>query len=123
MNKKSSLAFLDPPELRTNSTQNIIVVKGGNATLVCDVEANPPAKYDWTTDEQPLSENTNTLEMNQVNSSSVYSCTATNVLGKITMQFYLDVEEETATTDWPTATMPNPEAKAPESIHSCWCYS
>lgn len=112
---KHSLSARYAPELRINSTQNITVVKGGNATLVCDVEANPPAKYNWTVNKQPWLETTNRLEINQVYSWSAYSCTATNALGNITIQFYLDVEEETATTDRPTETMASPEAKAPEN--------
>uniref|UniRef100_A0A3Q2Q6N5 Hemicentin-1 n=1 Tax=Fundulus heteroclitus TaxID=8078 RepID=A0A3Q2Q6N5_FUNHE len=101
------------PELRTNSSMSITLPKGGNATLLCDVEGNPPPEYRWTIDEKPQLETTEKLEITGVNSRSTYSCTATNILGNITVQIHVDVEEATTTTG-PTA-QPVTEAEEPEN--------
>ncbi|KAM4534927.1 hemicentin-1 [Fundulus diaphanus] len=101
------------PELRTNSSTSITLPKGGNATLLCDVEGNPPPEYRWTIDEELQLETTNKLEITGVNSRSTYSCTATNILGNITVRIHVDVEEVTTTTG-PTA-QPVTEAKEPEN--------
>ncbi|XP_054890954.1 intercellular adhesion molecule 5 isoform X2 [Poeciliopsis prolifica] len=95
------------PELRTNFSKIITVAMGGNATLLCDVEGNPPPVYQWTIDEQPMLETTNRLDITQVNSSSNYRCTATNILGNTTMNIFVDMEEN-YTTEPPA--MPTPEA-------------
>ncbi|XP_023204282.1 hemicentin-1-like [Xiphophorus maculatus] len=96
------------PVLRTNSSKIITMAWGGNATLLCDIEGNPPPVYQWTTDEQPMLETTNRLDITHVNSSSIYSCTATNILGKTTMNILVDMEENDTTTDPPV--MPTPKA-------------
>ncbi|MEQ2177556.1 hypothetical protein GOODEAATRI_004803 [Goodea atripinnis] len=100
------------PEVRTYSNKKITVAKGGDATLLCDVEGNPPPEYQWTVDEEPLSETTDRLDIFQVNSSSTYTCTATNILGNITVQVYVVVEEMTTTGP---AAVSNPEEKALEN--------
>ncbi|XP_014838881.1 PREDICTED: hemicentin-1-like [Poecilia mexicana] len=97
------------PGLRTNSSnKTITVAMGGNATLLCDIEGNPPPVYQWTVDEQPMLETTNRLHITQVNRSSIYSCTATNILGNTAMHIVVDMEENDTTTDPPA--MPTPEA-------------
>ncbi|XP_038143898.1 intercellular adhesion molecule 5 [Cyprinodon tularosa] len=81
------------PELRMNSSETITVPNGGNVTLHCDVEGNPPPEYVWAIDGNPIFQTTKWLEIDQVNSSIIYSCTASNVLGKITVKIHVDVEE------------------------------
>lgn len=93
MSNITVLAFLDAPELRMNSSETITVPNGGNVTLHCDVEGNPSPEYVWAMDGNPIFQTTKWLEIDQVNSSVIYSCTASNVLGKITVKIHVDVEE------------------------------
>ncbi|XP_047427770.1 hemicentin-1-like isoform X2 [Mugil cephalus] len=81
------------PELKIQSnTQDIYVAEGDDISLNCEAEGNPPPVFQWTSDGlSVLEEDSDTLNITQVNASSTYICTATNNLGSITKQIHVHV--------------------------------
>ena len=105
--RKAFFASTDAPEVDTYKNGSIIVSKGVNITLTCDLEGNPPPVFQWTVDGVNMSEDTNKLHIGPVDHDETYTCTATNDLGSAAMlTFHVQVAEETMKV--PSVTTPNP---------------
>ncbi|XP_040917836.1 angiopoietin-related protein 6 isoform X1 [Toxotes jaculatrix] len=100
------------PELNSNATEDIYVQEGNDVTLNCEAESNPPPHFHWIRDGLNMKENTNSLNITQVNGDTVCTCIATNKLGKVTKLIRVHVIRNTMAT--PTATTATPNALAPE---------
>jgi len=116
INKLPLFASLDAPELTENHSNEITVYQGENVTLTCEVKGNPPPVFYWTTDGTIISENTNKLEIIQQNHSAIYTCTATNELGNVTVEINVSVTEKPKNAD------PTVEA-ATQGIHLYLLYN
>ncbi|XP_028267512.1 angiopoietin-related protein 6 isoform X2 [Parambassis ranga] len=81
---KMNLSALYAPEFILKHNENISVLEGDGVTLNCDAEGNPPPVLHWTHDGVNLLENTSSLEIAYVNTSTTYTCTASNHLGSTT---------------------------------------
>lgn len=109
MNKNPTFAFSDAPELKNNMDVDFVEVNEGNdVTLNCEAEGKPPPDFHWTCDGVNMLENTNNLNIIQVNTSAHCDCIATNYLGNVTKQINVSVIKTTKTTV--------PAASAPRGI-------
>ncbi|XP_029998200.1 hemicentin-1 [Sphaeramia orbicularis] len=113
-NDNYTLSVHYPPEFKINNVTDIISVnKNSDILLNCEAEGNPKPQYKWTKNDVTLSNDTEYLNLIQVNESTSYFCTATNNLRSIEKQFYIIVVAETKTTPAPDV-MTNPQAFVPK---------
>ncbi|KAG7243502.1 hypothetical protein INR49_011058 [Caranx melampygus] len=97
-----------PPALNSASIQVLDTDEGGNVTLICDAESHPTPNFYWVHNGVNMTEDTDRLFVNPVNETTVYTCTATNYLGRITKEFHVNVTK---------IATPTPPAKAmPEDL-------
>lgn len=101
-----------------NHSRYVSVSKGDNVSLSCEADGSPAPEYQWTADDGGDVLNTSSeLSLTKVNNSAVYTCTATNDLGNITLSILVNVPVTPAAAD------PSPEAPAQQGTHSCLLYS
>ncbi|KAK9535265.1 hypothetical protein VZT92_007656 [Zoarces viviparus] len=79
------------PELK-NKTEDVYVHEGDDVTLYCEAEGNPAPAFNWSLDGVNLMKSTNYLNITRA-TSAIYSCTATNKLGRTTKQIHVHVME------------------------------
>ncbi|XP_029014988.1 hemicentin-1-like isoform X2 [Betta splendens] len=79
------------PELNIITNQVLHVQEGDNVTLECEIDANPPPEYQWTSDKGNVWDNTNKLTVTNIRVSADYNCTGTNYLGSTTRQIHINV--------------------------------
>lgn len=118
MNKNPTFASSDSPEFENQTDFHFVfdVNEGDDVTLNCEAEGAPPPDFHWTVDGVNIPITSSNFNITQVNTSATYSCTATNYLGNITKQFYVNVIKPTKTVT-PAATIITPPASAPRGIH------
>ncbi|CAK6971163.1 intercellular adhesion molecule 5 [Scomber scombrus] len=85
---------------------DIYVEEGDNVTLNCEADGNPSPRFRWTNDGVDISENTNNLYINQVNTNTTYTCTASNHVGNMIKQIHVHVVKTTMATTTPKPSDP-----------------
>lgn len=112
MEKIFDFASSDAPFLTSGPPQVFYEEQDGNVTLNCDAEGHPPPNFRWVYNGVNMTEETDSLFVNQVSSNSIYTCTATNALGRITKEFHFKVTKISTTT--PAEAMAMPEESLPK---------
>lgn len=111
----------DPPKFKNKINFTAINVnKSSDISLNCEAEGIPPPQYEWTENGVNLSNDTEYLNIIQINESTRYLCRATNYLRSIVKEFYVIVNDASATPA--PDVMTNPQAFVPKGIHNCVLY-
>lgn len=73
------------------------ISEGGQVTLMCHSDANPPATYSWFRENQKLHHYQHELVLRSVQQSHMgeYFCTAKNLLGESSSRIWIDKTCET----------------------------
>ncbi|KAI1891477.1 hypothetical protein AGOR_G00144220 [Albula goreensis] len=101
-NRHFNLQVHVPPSLdKAGSTEDVTVVRGNPATLLCITDGTPTPTISWLKDNKPLRSGTHTTIQNQgttvqiiqaqVDDTGRYSCVATNEAGEVSRHFNLKV--------------------------------
>ncbi|XP_036375886.1 hemicentin-1 [Megalops cyprinoides] len=101
-NRHFNLQVHVPPSLdKAGSTEDVIVVRGNSATLLCISDGTPTPTLSWRKDGTPLKTSTHTTIANQgttmkiaqaqVGDTGRYTCVATNEAGESSRHFNLKV--------------------------------
>ncbi|KAJ8038941.1 Hemicentin-1 [Holothuria leucospilota] len=94
------LTVIDPPSVQNDTIHVVRVRQGETADLSCDIQGTPPPVISWEMNNQPISVSSSalvlpddTLRLSRAKASDAgyYTCTATNIGGRASIFFQLEV--------------------------------
>ncbi|XP_065932028.1 platelet binding protein GspB isoform X4 [Magallana gigas] len=79
-----------PIDARTDAQKSLSAAVGSTVSLVCAVDANPVASYEWYRNSQPVSNQRQyTFTLSSLTQLGSYNCRATNSRGSVQLQYTL----------------------------------